>query len=46
MRDDFPEPTAPTTATNRPGFISRDKLVITTIIKKIDHIRLKNEFAI
>lgn len=27
MRDDFPEPTAPTTATNRPGLISRDKLV-------------------
>lgn len=36
IRDDFPEPTAPTTATNRPGLISRDKLVITT---KKDHIK-------
>lgn len=39
IRDDFPEPTAPTTATNRPGLISRDKLVTTTT--KIFHIILK-----
>lgn len=26
MREDFPEPTAPTTATKRPGLISKDKL--------------------
>lgn len=26
MREDFPEPTAPTTATNRPGLTSRDTL--------------------
>lgn len=29
MREDFPEPTAPTTATNRPGLISKDTLVNT-----------------
>lgn len=28
MREDFPEPTAPTTATNRPGLTSRDTLEI------------------
>lgn len=26
MREDFPEPTAPTTATNRPGLMSNDTL--------------------
>ena len=29
MREDFPEPTAPTTATNRPGIIFKDKLTNT-----------------
>ena len=29
MREDFPEPTAPTTATNRPGLISKDRLTNT-----------------
>lgn len=29
MSEDFPEPTAPTTATNRPGLISKETLANT-----------------
>ncbi len=31
MREDFPDPTAPTTATSRPGLISKEMLQIHTI---------------